>query len=103
MKSNENFQFVARANPALFAKSASGATRDYMLEHISNFLARHPEWEPLHGPVTYYDPYRLGLEEKLVLGVGRRKIVRGTLSRESWQRSRSRDHRRINGQRRKKR
>lgn len=25
---------------------------------ISHFLARQPEWEPLHGPVTYYDPYR---------------------------------------------
>jgi hypothetical protein len=25
---------------------------------ISHFLARHPEWKPLHGPVTYYDPYR---------------------------------------------
>jgi hypothetical protein len=25
---------------------------------VSHFLARRPEWEPLHGPVTYYDPYR---------------------------------------------
>jgi len=25
---------------------------------VSSFLAREPEWEPLHGPVTYYDPYR---------------------------------------------
>lgn len=25
---------------------------------ISTFLARLPDWEPLEGPVTYYDPYR---------------------------------------------
>lgn len=25
---------------------------------ISSFLAKWPEWEPLYGPVTYYDPYR---------------------------------------------
>lgn len=25
---------------------------------ISHFLARRPDWEPLPGPVTYYDPYR---------------------------------------------
>jgi hypothetical protein len=25
---------------------------------ISHFLVRRPDWEPLHGPVTYYDPYR---------------------------------------------
>ncbi|PZO73475.1 MAG: hypothetical protein DI640_10555 [Sphingomonas taxi] len=24
---------------------------------ISNFLAAYPDWEPLEGPVTYYDPY----------------------------------------------
>lgn len=24
---------------------------------ISNFLAKLPDWEPMHGPVTYYDPY----------------------------------------------
>lgn len=24
---------------------------------ISGFLAAWPDWEPLHGPVTYYDPY----------------------------------------------
>ena len=30
MKSNENFQFVARANLTLFAESASGATWGYM-------------------------------------------------------------------------
>lgn len=24
---------------------------------ISNFLARWPDWNPQHGPVTYYDPY----------------------------------------------
>jgi hypothetical protein len=30
MKTNENFQFVARANLILFAKSDSGATRGYM-------------------------------------------------------------------------
>ena len=29
MNSNKNFQFVARANLTLFAKSASGATRGY--------------------------------------------------------------------------
>lgn len=25
---------------------------------VSHFLARNPDWEPLCGPVTYYDPYR---------------------------------------------
>jgi hypothetical protein len=25
---------------------------------ISSFLAKRPEWEPMYGPVTYYDPYR---------------------------------------------
>jgi hypothetical protein len=25
---------------------------------ISHFLAKWPDWEPLQGPVTYYDPYR---------------------------------------------
>lgn len=25
---------------------------------ISAFLAEHPDWQLLHGPVTYYDPYR---------------------------------------------
>ena len=25
---------------------------------ISNFLAQWPEWEPIVGPITYYDPYR---------------------------------------------
>jgi hypothetical protein len=25
---------------------------------VSHFLARQPGWEPMHGPVTYYDPYR---------------------------------------------
>ena len=25
---------------------------------ISTFLANWPEWEPMYGPVTYYDPYR---------------------------------------------
>jgi hypothetical protein len=30
----------------------------FMQRVISYFLARHPDWEPLHGPVTYYDPYR---------------------------------------------
>jgi hypothetical protein len=25
---------------------------------ISTFLARFPDWRPLHGPVTYFDPYR---------------------------------------------
>jgi hypothetical protein len=24
---------------------------------ISHFLAQRPDWEPLHGSVTYYDPY----------------------------------------------
>ncbi|MDW5266319.1 MAG: hypothetical protein SA176_11235 [Edaphobacter sp.] len=24
---------------------------------ISHFLALHPEWDPIYGPVTYYDPY----------------------------------------------
>lgn len=25
---------------------------------ISTLLSQHPEWTPLEGPVTYYDPYR---------------------------------------------
>lgn len=25
---------------------------------VSHFLAQQPDWAPLHGPVTYYDPYR---------------------------------------------
>lgn len=25
---------------------------------ISAFLAKSPDWEPMYGPVTYYDPYR---------------------------------------------
>ena len=25
---------------------------------ISAFLARFPDWVPMHGKVTYYDPYR---------------------------------------------
>jgi hypothetical protein len=25
---------------------------------ISSFLARWPDWNPVYGPVTYYDPYR---------------------------------------------
>lgn len=25
---------------------------------ISSFMARWPDWEPIWGPVTYYDPYR---------------------------------------------
>jgi hypothetical protein len=34
-------------DPALFTQQV-----------ISHFLARSPDWEPLHGPVSYYDPYR---------------------------------------------
>jgi len=34
-------------DPALFTQKV-----------ISHFPAQHPEWEPLHGPVTYYNPYR---------------------------------------------
>ncbi|MFZ0479157.1 MAG: hypothetical protein WAL71_08405 [Terriglobales bacterium] len=34
-------------NPGLFTQRV-----------ISHFLVKQPDWEPLHGPVTYYDPYR---------------------------------------------
>ena len=34
-------------DPALFTRRV-----------VSHFLVRQPEWEPLQGPVTYYDPYR---------------------------------------------
>ena len=32
--------------------------RFFVQQLISSFLTRWPEWRPLSGPVTYYDPYR---------------------------------------------
>lgn len=29
----------------------------FIQQLISTFLAAYPDWEPLQGPVTYYDPY----------------------------------------------
>jgi hypothetical protein len=40
MISNKNFRFVARAHLALFAKSASGATRGYMLGYTFNWITK---------------------------------------------------------------
>jgi hypothetical protein len=46
--------------PTDFDADAALVIRDpvqFMQRVISNFLAAWPDWEPLHGPVTYYDPY----------------------------------------------
>jgi hypothetical protein len=42
------------ADAALIIKNPAQFTQRV----VSNFLAMNPEWKPLHGPVTYYDPYR---------------------------------------------
>lgn len=47
--------------PTDFDADAALIIRDptrFMQRVISSFLANWPDWEPLHGPVTYYDPYR---------------------------------------------
>lgn len=47
--------------PTDFSADAAIIIRDPALftqRLISTFLARFPEWEPLEGKVTYYDPYR---------------------------------------------
>lgn len=47
--------------PTDFNADAALIIRDPALftqRFISHFLARQPNWVPLHGPVTYYDPYR---------------------------------------------
>jgi hypothetical protein len=47
--------------PTDFNADAALVIRDPVLfvqRVISHFLARQPGWEPLQGPVTYYDPYR---------------------------------------------
>lgn len=47
--------------PTDFAADAAIIIRDPMRFTqlvISHFLARWPEWEPMQGPVSYYDPYR---------------------------------------------
>ena len=47
--------------PTDFDADAALIIRDPALftqRFISHFLAKQPDWEPLHGPVTYYDPYR---------------------------------------------
>jgi len=42
------------ADAALIIKNPTTFTQRV----VSHFLAMNPEWEPLLGPVTYYDPYR---------------------------------------------
>lgn len=47
--------------PTDFDADAALIIRDPILftqRVISAFLAQYPDWQPLHGPVTYYDPYR---------------------------------------------
>lgn len=46
--------------PTDFGADAAIVIRDpvkFTQRVISNFLAANPEWEPIEGPVTYYDPY----------------------------------------------
>lgn len=46
--------------PSDFAADAALVIRDpirFNQRVISTFLAAYPDWEPLQGPVTYYDPY----------------------------------------------
>lgn len=46
--------------PADFDADAALVIRDpvrFIQRVISSFLAVRSDWEPLHGPVTYYDPY----------------------------------------------
>jgi hypothetical protein len=46
--------------PTDFGADAALIIRDpvrFTQQIISNFLAAYPDWEPLEGPVTYYDPY----------------------------------------------
>lgn len=46
--------------PTDFGADAALVIRDpvrFTQRVISTFLARFPDWEPLQGPVTYYDPY----------------------------------------------
>ena len=62
MKLNENFRFVARDNPTLFAKMVSGATWGYKLKRRvenSSRLASAPEcteFESLSGIVVLRYP-----------------------------------------------
>jgi hypothetical protein len=47
--------------PTDFNADAALIIRDpglFIQRVVSHFLAKRPEWEPLHGAVTYYDPYR---------------------------------------------
>lgn len=47
--------------PTDFHAGAALIIRDPILftqRLVSHFLAKRPDWEPLCGPVTYYDPYR---------------------------------------------
>ncbi len=46
--------------PTDFNANAALVIRDpvrFTQRVISAFLARYPDWEPMEGPVTYYDPY----------------------------------------------
>lgn len=43
-----------RADAALIIREPNR----FMKRVISSFLAHLPDWDPLHGPVTYFDPYR---------------------------------------------
>lgn len=46
--------------PTDFGADAAIVIRDplrFTQRIISSFLAQFPEWEPMQGPVTYYDPY----------------------------------------------
>ena len=46
--------------PTDFGADAALVIRDpdrFTQRVISTFLAAHPDWEPLEGPVTYFDPY----------------------------------------------
>jgi hypothetical protein len=47
--------------PTDFGADAALIIRDpgfFVQKLISSFLARWSDWRPVHGPVTYYDPYR---------------------------------------------
>lgn len=46
--------------PTDFGADAALVIRDpvrFTKRVISSFLAHYPDWEPMEGPITYYDPY----------------------------------------------
>lgn len=54
--------------PTDFGADAALMIRDpvrFKQRVISTFLARFPDWKPLEGPVTYYDPYRDNTKSKV--------------------------------------